>query len=395
MNKFTKVLSGVLLGAMSATMVISTTAVAAPFGHHGFAHKKKLPVDKVKADLAVMILGSGDPAANARTITATGGVVPSGRAGSSFLIFADGVPVLMMDTGAGSFKSLALSGASISEVEAFIFTHLHLDHTSDMSGMVKSYIFHSLAARGPLLPNNNPEVRNTNLRPLDFFGPDDTTTNTTINPAGVSAANPEGAFEAMTNYVSGHYAGPRGLERYLNGFANAFFTPLGQRPGPRTGEPLVLNSTDLNINFDNPVIRKVTTLTNGLLVESIAVKHGPRGNFTPSVAYRITYKGKTIVWTGDTDSSGENINTISAGADVLIYDTAIAEVPTPRFLLQLHTTPTRIGEVVAAANPNVLVLAHLSGETEAIIPEILTTIRTQGYAGKIIVGKDLEVINVD
>jgi len=387
MNKLTKVLSGVLLGAMSTAMVVST-ATAVPFGHH-----KKLPVDKVKADLAVMILGSGDPAANPGP-----GFKPTGRAGSSFLIFADGIPVLMMDTGAGSFKSLALSGASIANVEAFLFTHLHLDHTSDMSGMVKSYLFHSLAARGPL-PGT------ASLRPLEFFGPDDTTDNPNINPAGVTAENPEGAFESMTNYVAGHYAGPRGLERYLNGFANAFFTPPNTDIGRGTGARLNVPATNLSVDFEpvdqngapiEATINPVVTLDNGLTVESIAVKHGPRGNFTPSVAYRITYKGKSIVWSGDTDSNTRDNNMIKLAqdADVLIYDTAISENPTPGFLKFFHTTPTRLGEVAAVTNPGKLVLAHLSGETESLVDDITTTIRTLGYTGPILEGKDLKVINV-
>ncbi len=354
MNKLTKVLGGTLLGALSSTMIMTTVSAELPIAGLKKSIKaqiKPLAVDKVQADLAIMILGSGDPAANS-----------SGRAGSSFLVFADKVPVILMDTGSGSFKTLAQSGANISTVEAFIYTHHHLDHTADMSAMVKSFFFHNLAVNGPT-PDSLP--------PINFYGPD------------ANGLNP--GFSSMIDYVGGHYDRPAGLERYLHGFANAFFN----------GGVFATPTVNLPVDFTNtPPISPVLTLDNGLTVESIPVKHGAPNAPTPSVAYRITYNGKTIVWSGDTDSSTDNMIRISQGADVLIYDTAIMETPTPAFLLQFHTTPTRLGEVASITNPNKLVLAHLSGMTEGNIPEIKATIKAQGYEGPILEGKDLKVINV-
>lgn len=92
-----------------------------------YGKKPGLPVDEVKSDFAVMILGSGGPVA-----------FSDGRAGSSFLFFIDGVPSLMMDSGSGSFKSLALSGASLKDVHHFMYTHMHIDHTSDISALLKA-----------------------------------------------------------------------------------------------------------------------------------------------------------------------------------------------------------------------------------------------------------------
>jgi len=306
-------------------------------------HKKSaLPVDLVKADLAVMVLGSSGPVASS-----------NGRAGSSLLIFVEGKPTLVIDTGSGSFKSLASSGAKLTGAHQFLYTHMHIDHTSDMSAMVKTLFFHRLGA-GLLLP---PAIH--------FYGPDSDVP----------------AYDSMSAYVDGHYDASIGVERYLHGFAGAFFE--GQ-------SPFVPVSHNLPFDVSSDAITEVLYDHTGVSVKSIPVFHGG----TPSVAYRVEYKGKSIVWTGDTNSRTDNVIKLAEKADVLIYDTAILDNPTPDFLKMFHTTPTRLGEVAAKAKPKKLVLSHLSATTEANIHSIKKIIKSQGYRGKIIPAKDLQVINV-
>jgi len=340
MKKFIKICSVLAISSLSSLLIAINASAA--MNDKWDDKKDALPVDKVKADFAVMVLGSGGPVATA-----------SGRAGSSLLIFVEGKPVLVVDTGSGSFKSLAQSGARLTDVHHFLYTHLHIDHTSDMSAMVKSLFFHRLGA-GELLP-----------AAINFYGPDSNV----------------GAYDSMENYVSGHYDANTGVERYLHGFAGAFFGGAS---------PFVPKGNNLPFDVTSSVMTKVLNDHNGLTVKSIPVFHGG----TPSVAYRIEYKGKSIVWSGDTNSSTDNMIKLSSGADVLIYDTAILENPAPEFLLMFHTTPSRLGEVAAAAYPEKLVLSHLSTVTEANLKQIKHTIKSQGYTGKIIPAKDLQVINV-
>jgi len=340
MNKIAKLFSVILLGALASSIVVQT-AVAEKKAFKK-AQKIILPVDKVKSDFAVMVLGSGGPVATS-----------NGRAGSSLLIFVEGKPVLVVDTGSGSFKSLALSGANLADAHHFLFTHLHIDHTSDMSAMVKSLFFHRLGA-GLLLPDS-----------INFYGPDSNVP----------------AYDSMSNYIDGHFDAETGVERYLHGFAGAFFGGAS---------PFVPQGNDLPFDVSSSVMTTVLDNHNGLTVKSIPVFHGG----TPSVAYRIEYKGKSIVWSGDTNSSTDNMIALSNTADVLIYDTAILANPVPDFLLMFHTTPARIGEVAAASQPAKLVLSHLSAITEQNIMQIKQDIRAQGYTGKILPAKDLQVINV-
>ena len=123
--------------------------------------------------------------------------------------------------------------------------------------------------------------------------------------------------------------------------------------------------------------------------------HGP----APAVAYRIEYKGKSIVFSGDTSSATDNMIKIAQGADLLIYDTAIMDkapnkYPGDKVFFKLHTTPSRMGEVVAAAKPKQLVLSHLTSLTESRTDEVADLVKKKGYMGEITVAHDLAVYNI-
>ncbi len=319
-----------------------------------------LPVDEVEGKFSVMVLGSGGPVA-----------MPSGRASSGYLIFIDGVPRILMDMGGGTFKNLAASGARIPNLDRFLLTHLHLDHTADMSAIVKTIFFHNLGA-GLF-----------RTAPFNFYGP-------AANGFPFPPAPPlvDGAGVPMypdtTEYVDGHYDIQTGMERYLNAFS------LGIKGGLFKYE-----ATDLSPDFRSDAMEIVFEADYGsgpVVVKSIAVKHGP----VPAVAYRIEYAGKSIVWSGDTSSETGNMIKIATDADLLIYDTAImADQPPPGTIFQLlHTIPERIGEVAAIANPKKLVLSHITPVTEPRLKEAKQIIKNAGYTGKIKAAKDLKVYNL-
>lgn len=144
---------------------------------------------------------------------------------------------------------------------------------------------------------------------------------------------------------------------------------------------------------DNPQIELVFDdgVENGLKVTALAVNHGP----VPAVAYRIEYKGHSVVYSGDTSSVSDNMITLSRGADLLIYDTAITkDLPTNPVFHVLHTEPERLGQIAAAADVKKLILSHITPVTEPRIDEVKDAIRANGYSGKIKVAKDLKVYNL-
>jgi len=115
----------------------------------------------------------------------------------------------------------------------------------------------------------------------------------------------------------------------------------------------------------------------------------------PALAFRVEYNGYSIAYSGDTGSKGPNMVTIAQDADLLIYDTAITDtLPGNPLFHVLHTSPTRIGEVAAAANVKKLVLSHITPVTGPRLGAVKRTIRDQGYFGKIKSAKDLKVYNL-
>lgn len=295
--------------------------------------------DRVEGSLSVMVLGSGGPVAT-----------PEGRASAGYLIFTDGKPRILMDVGGGTYKSLAQSGVNVKDLDIVLLSHLHIDHTADLSAVIKTIYFHNAGA-GVLRD-----------APIRIWGP--------------SSSN--AGFPNTTAYVDGHYALPNGLERYLNGFT-----------GIIKAGTFNYTATDLGSDWQAGASELVLK-ENGLKVTAMPVKHGP----VPAVAYRIEYKGKSIVYSGDTNSESPNMAAIAKHADLLIYDTAIMDTHPNPAMLQLHTTPTRMGQVAAEAMPKKLVLSHITPNTAPNLDEVKDLVRAQGYMGEIRAARDLKVFNL-
>lgn len=327
---------------------------------------KKLAVDKVDGDFSVMVLGSGGPIATA-----------AGRASAGYLIFIDGVPKILMDAGGGTYQRLAASGTNIKDLEIVLLTHLHIDHMGDLSPIIKTMYFHN-RIYNLQNPGTFPPGRTL---PFRVWGP---ATNTATFPSPpLYPADPDTTqYPASSEFVHSHYDLDTGNERYLNIFSRAI-----------SGGVFGYEVEDVPPNWQayNPV---EIVNEDGLVINAVGVNHGP----VPSLAFRIEYKGKSVVYSGDTSSKGNNMVLLSEDADLLIYDTALGTDTSPNAMFDifyaLHTTPSRIGEVAAQADVEKLVLSHITPQTEGKFKTLKTMIRAQGYDGKIKEAKDLKVYNL-
>lgn len=361
---------GVWIAALAAmVLALGTTAAFADN-----KHKDKLAVDKVKGALSVVVLGSGGPVA-----------APSGRASASYLIFCDGKPCVLMDAGGGAYQRLAASGANVRDLDIVLLSHLHIDHTGDLSAIIKTVYFH---ARGYNLANGTfPPGRTAAIR---IIGP---AANNVPFPPVLGADPGVAQYPASSQYAHDHYDLNTGAERYLNIFSRAIsggifdYDPVDVSPDWTTYNPATVVDE------------------NGLVITAVGVNHGP----VPALAFRIEYKGRSIVYSGDTSSrstlmdgtplpNGGNMVEISRGADLLIYDTAITDDlpngPNDAVFFSLHTTPSRIGEVARDAGVKHVVLSHITPITEPRLKEVKKLIRAQGYDRKMSVAEDLKVYNV-
>src|SRR5271155_3756885 len=74
--------------------------------------------------LAVQVLGSGGPEMQDK------------RASTSYLIWEKGIAKVIVDAGGGSALRFGESGAQMSTVDAFLFSHFHVDHSGDFPALI-------------------------------------------------------------------------------------------------------------------------------------------------------------------------------------------------------------------------------------------------------------------
>ncbi len=387
-------------GLLAFAILASATTTA-------FADKDKdkdeTAFKKVEGELSVMVLGSGGPIATAE-----------GRASAGYLIFTDGKPRILMDVGGGTYQRLAESGTNIKDLDIVLLSHLHADHTGDLTSVIKTIYFHNNLARSQGITTEG------RTAPIRIWGPASTTVPRGSGKQGFYFTKPDGTdgplvYPSTVDYVDGHYSIPKsGVERYLKAFVFGISDDNGPPFAPgENASNFAYTTTDLSSKIpfaeEEEVLRQV--LNEGepnegeLVIKAIAVDHGP----VPAVAFRIEYKGHTIVYSGDTGTKGPynfgmaNMKTISANADLLIYDTAVMENtvdPTTRFPRNplfhiLHTQPSLIAEVAREADVDTVLLSHLTPVTSPRVDLVKDLIRDNGYTGDIEEAEDLEVYNLD
>jgi ribonuclease BN (tRNA processing enzyme) len=265
-------------------------------------------------------------------VLGSGGPRPFGRAASSYIVLLDGVPRILVDAGPGAFLRMGELNLDLSNVDTVLLTHLHIDHSGDLAAFFNA---RALTADGPIV--------------YRIFGPDGA-----------------GQFPKTSRFVD-LLVGKGGAFEYQTTF----------------GADESFKVRDLAITLDSPRTKIVDE--NGLVVEEIATHHDD----CPSVAYRITYKGAVLVFSGDMDASAlPNLEQLAAKADLLIFNCAVLDPPdSPSQLYALHTPPHKIGEAARAAAVKSLLLSHTAPDVETREDAVRKSIRAS-YAGPVAFATD-------
>ncbi|HEY0702715.1 MAG TPA: MBL fold metallo-hydrolase [Candidatus Acidoferrales bacterium] len=265
-------------------------------------------------------------------VLGSGGPRALGRAGSSFIVLLDGTPRILVDAGPGAFFRIGELDVDLSQVDTVLLTHLHIDHSSDFPAFLNA---RSLTSDGPITYN--------------IFGPDGA-----------------GLFPKTSHFVQS-----------MIGDDGAF--PYQKTFGVREK----FSVHDLAIALDSASTKIVDE--GGLVVEEIATHHGD----CPSVAYRITYKGRTVVFSGDMDASAiPNLVRLAKDADLLIFNCAVLDPPeSPEQLYELHTPPRKIGMAAKQAGVKSLLLSHLAPDVLSREDEVRKSIGAN-FAGPVAFAAD-------
>jgi ribonuclease BN (tRNA processing enzyme) len=265
-------------------------------------------------------------------VLGSGGPRPFGRASSSYIVEVDGTPRILVDAGPGAFLRIGELNLDLTSVDTVLLTHLHIDHSGDLAAFFNA---RGLTADGPIT--------------YRIFGPDGA-----------------GLFPKTSRLVD-LLVGDGGAFAYQKTFG--------------ADEKFVVK--DLAIALNSP---QTTILEEkGLVIEEVATHHGD----CPSVAYRITYQGVTVVFSGDMDASAlPNLVRLAKNADLLIFNCAVLDPPdSPEQLYELHTPPRKIGEAARRSGVKNLLLSHTAPDVESRESAVRKSIRAN-YAGTVAFATD-------
>ncbi|WEK44028.1 MAG: MBL fold metallo-hydrolase [Candidatus Sphingomonas colombiensis] len=280
------------------------------------------------------------------------------RAGPCSVVIA-GRRMFAVDAGEGGARNIMLMGIPNGRIEGVFLTHLHSDHIDGL---------------GPVLLLAWTGAGRT--RPLPVYG-------------------------------------PAGTDRVVAGFNQAYAIDAGFRTahhGTTIAPPSGTGGEALP--FALPPKGDWSPVTvfegDGLTVTAFRVDHGP---VEPAVGYRFSYKGRSIVFSGDTSPTPSIVRN-ARGADLLVHEglqprlvglmtealdqrrqTALTQIT--RDILNYHTSPEDAAAEAQAAGVKHLVFSHNIPPlpSRLMYPAFLGDAR-QRFGGTIMVGEDGMVLSL-
>ncbi|WP_138518000.1 MBL fold metallo-hydrolase [Limnobacter alexandrii] len=168
--------------------------------------------------------------------------------------------------------------------------------------------------------------------------------------------------------------GPSGIAQVMNGFETAYTQDTGYRTAHHGAATMPPELAGADVNEFTVQKGSYTAVLQqpDLLIEAFAVNHQP---INPAVGYRISYKGRTVVLSGDTTSDAQ-VKDAARNADLLVHealspelvarlqDTAInnnrsklakifSDIP------NYHATPLDVAVLAQEAEVGHVVLSHI------------------------------------
>jgi ribonuclease Z len=215
-----------------------------------------------------------------------GGPLPAPKASGPCVAVVAGKRLFIVDVGTDSPRNLGRMGYPAGNVEAVFLTHFHSDHIDGLGELA------TLRWAG-----------GGNREPLPVHGPE-------------------------------------GVERVVDGFNMAYGQDFVYRNEHHGDSVAPLSGAGLAaVPFSKPALGELATLIDDgeLKVEALAVDHSP---VDPAVGYRFSYKGRSLLITGDTVKL-PNIQKFSEGVDLLVHE-ALA----PNLVMMMNEAARKTGNPI-------------------------------------------------
>ena len=275
--------------------------------------------------IALQVLGSGGPELQDK------------RASSSYLLWQSGQVRILVDAGGGSALRFGESGAQMSQLDAILFTHFHVDHSGDFPALIKSSWFED------------------RKRPLPIYGP----------PAN-------DFMPATTNFVSDFFS-----DHGAYGYLSELLVPGEQGSYKMQPHNVLASDTPTSVFH-----------SGDLAASAVRVIHGG----VPALAWRVEISGKIVVFSGDTNGEGPGLVRLASNADLFVAHNAVPEGVTG-LERRLHMPPSVIGQIAADAHVKSLVLSHRMLRTLGKEDETQSQIKKR-YSGPLAFANDLDCFPV-
>jgi len=285
------------------------------------------------------------------------GLVPWSLLDNNFLFLTQATPVVIagqqlfvFDTGNTSARNINKMGFNAGNIQGIFLTHFHSDHIDGL---------------GELLLQR--WVSNSNTQPVPVHGPE-------------------------------------GVETVVNGFMQAYSLDRGYRVAHH-GEAIVPSS-----GFGAKAVSFKTQAFETMLlydsqdtkIHAFSVAHAP---IHPAVGYKIQYKDRSIVISGDTTPS-VHVAKAAQGVDVLIHEAMSMELmkllqegaktakrdkleQIMKDITDYHTSPVQAAEIAQQAQVSYLLLNHIAPPLP--LPGLVDAFlkgTAEVFKGKIQVAKD-------
>jgi ribonuclease BN (tRNA processing enzyme) len=257
-------------------------------------------------------------------VLGSGGPASFGRAASGYVVFLDGVARALVDVGPGAFVRLGEMGVDLRRLDTFLVTHLHIDHSGDVPGVVMS---RDLSFDEPLL--------------FRFFGP-----------------RGGGDYPSTTAFIARLF-GAQGAFPYLAKFRNT----------------LKLDAVDLPTAEDAP-IQEVLRDDDLHVTSWPSTTATPRPSRSASSTRDTSSSCRAISPRRTTTSSTSPREPTSSSTT---RPSSIPPAP-PRFCTTCTPRRKRIGEVAAQAHVKSLLLSHITPAVERSADAVLRSVHAS-YKG--------------